>query len=69
MGRGAVLGRLLASLTDVFRELDYLAAFLGTVVSVGMHWARAAVASLWSGALIALAPSSSRGCDSRSGKL
>jgi hypothetical protein len=34
-----------------------------------MHWARAAVTSLWSRALIALTPSSSRGCDSRSGKL
>jgi hypothetical protein len=34
-----------------------------------MHWTRAAVASLWSGALIALAPSSNRGCDSQSEKL
>jgi hypothetical protein len=68
-GRGAVLGRLLMSLTDAFRELDDLTAFRGVVVSIGMHWARAAVASLWPGALIALAPSSSHGCDSRSGKL
>jgi hypothetical protein len=44
--RGVILGRLLASLTDVFCELDDLATFLGTVVSVGMHWARAAIASL-----------------------
>jgi hypothetical protein len=57
------------SLTDAFRELDDLAAFRGAVVSVGMHWARAVVASLWPRVLIALALSSSRGCDSRSGKL
>jgi hypothetical protein len=37
-------------------------------VSVGMHGARAAIASLWSGALTALAPPSSRGYDSRGGK-
>jgi hypothetical protein len=69
MGRRAILGRLLASLIDAFCELDDLAAFRGTVESVGMHGARAAVASLWPGALIMLAPSSSRGCDNRSGKL
>jgi hypothetical protein len=66
---GTVVGRLLAPLTDVFHELDDLTAFRGAVASVGMHWARVAVASLWPGALIALALSSSRGYDSRSGKL
>jgi hypothetical protein len=68
-GRGAILGRLLASLTDAFRELDDIAAFRGAMASVWMHWARAVVASLGPGALIALAPSSSHSCDSRSDKL
>jgi hypothetical protein len=67
-GRGVILGWLHASLTNVFRELDNLATFRGAVVSVGMHGARAAIASLWPGALTTLAPSSSRGCDSRGGK-
>jgi hypothetical protein len=67
-GRGAVLGRLLASLADAFRELDDLTAFQGAVASIGMHWARAAVASLWPGALITLAPAPNRDCDSRSGR-
>jgi hypothetical protein len=34
-----------------------------------MHLARAAIASLWSGALIALAPAPSHGCDNRSDRL
>jgi hypothetical protein len=51
--QGDVLGRLLALLTDAFHELDDLAAFRGAVASVGMHWARAAVASLWPESLIA----------------
>jgi hypothetical protein len=37
--RGAILGRLLASLSDAFRELDDLATFRGAVVIVGMHGA------------------------------
>jgi hypothetical protein len=68
-GRGAILGRLLATLTDVFRELDDLATFRGVVVSVGMHGARAAVVSLWPGALIVLAPSSSHDCNNWSGNM
>jgi hypothetical protein len=68
MGRGVILGRLHALLTDAFREFDNLVTFRGAVVSVGMHGARPAIASLWPGALIALAPPSSHGCDSRGGK-
>jgi hypothetical protein len=68
-GRGAVLGRLLASLANAFRKLDDLTTFRGAVSSVGMHWARAAAASLWPGALIALAPAPSRDCDNRGDRL
>jgi hypothetical protein len=57
-----------ASLTDAFREIDNLTTFRGAVVSVGMHGARAAIASLWLRALTVLAPSPSRGCGSRGGK-
>jgi hypothetical protein len=69
MGRGVILGWLLASLTDMFHEPDDLATFRGAVASVGMHGARAAVAPLWPGALVALAPSPSRGSDRWSGNL
>jgi hypothetical protein len=67
-GWGAILGRLFASLANALRELDDLTALRGAVASVGVHRARAAVASLWLGALVALAPAPSRGCDNRSGR-
>jgi hypothetical protein len=36
---GAVLGRLLPSLADTFREVNDLATLRGAVVTVGVHWA------------------------------
>jgi hypothetical protein len=65
---GAILGRLFASLANALRELDDFTALRGAVVSVGVHGARAAIASLWPGALVALALAPSRGCDNRSGR-
>jgi hypothetical protein len=35
--RGAILGRLLAPLADVLRELDDLTALRGAVATVGVH--------------------------------
>jgi hypothetical protein len=68
-GWGAILGRLLVPLADVLRELDDLAALRGAVVTVGVHRACAAVASLWPGALVALAPAPSCSYDDRRGRL
>jgi hypothetical protein len=39
------------------------------MATVGVHRACATVASLWTGALVALAPAPSRSCDDRSGRL
>jgi hypothetical protein len=69
MGWGAILGGLLASLTDALRELDYLAALRGVVATIGVHRACAAVSTLRPVALVALAPAPSRRCDDRSGSL
>jgi hypothetical protein len=68
MGCGAILGRLFTSLADVLCELDDLTALRGAVASVGVHKARAAVASLWPGALVALTSAPSRGCNNQSGR-
>jgi hypothetical protein len=43
---GAVLGRLLAPLTDALGELDDLATFCSVVASVGVYRAWAAVTPL-----------------------
>jgi hypothetical protein len=69
MGWGAILGGLLAPLADTLRELDYLTALRGAVATVGVHGACAAISTLRSGALVALAPAPSRRCDDRSGSL
>jgi hypothetical protein len=66
---GAVLGGLLAPLTDALCELDYLMALRGVVAAVGVHRARAAVAPLWPWALVSLAPAPSRSRGDRSGSL
>ena len=65
---GAILGRLFASLANALRELDDFTALRGAVVRVGVHGARAAIASMWPGALVALALAPSRGYDNRSGR-
>jgi hypothetical protein len=57
------------SFADALRKLDDLMALRGAVATVGVHRACAAVASLWPGALVALAPAPSRSCDDRSGRL
>jgi hypothetical protein len=36
---GAVFGKLLAPLTDAFREVNDLATLCGVVATVGVHWA------------------------------
>jgi hypothetical protein len=66
---GAILGSLLAPLADALRELDDLAALRGVVATVGVHRARAAIASLWTWVLVALVPAPSRSCDDRSSSL
>jgi hypothetical protein len=52
--RGAVLGGLLAPLADALREIDNLVTLHGTVVTVGVYRAWAAVTPLWPWALVAL---------------
>jgi hypothetical protein len=35
---GAIFGKLLAPLTDAFREVNDLATLHGAVATVGVHW-------------------------------
>jgi hypothetical protein len=65
----AILGSLLAPLADALRELDDLAAFWGTVVTVGVHRAWPTIASLRPWALVVLILVPSHGCDDRSSRL
>jgi hypothetical protein len=66
---GAILGSLLAWLADVLRELDDIATLRGAVVTVGVHRAWAAIASLWPWALVALILAPSRSCNDQSSRL
>jgi hypothetical protein len=59
---GAVLGRLLTPLADALGKLDDLATFCGTVATVGVYRAWAAVTPLRPWALVTLVPA--RGVDS-----
>jgi hypothetical protein len=59
----AVLGKLLAPLTDVFRKVNDLATLRGVVATVGVHRAWAAVTPLRSWAFVAVALAPGRGCD------
>jgi hypothetical protein len=68
-GWGAILRGLLAPFADALCELDDLVALRGAVATVGVHRACAAVVSLWSGVLVALAPALSHSCDDRGSSL
>jgi hypothetical protein len=59
----AVLGKLLASLTDAFREVNDLATLRGAMATVGVHraWATVTPLRLWAFVAVALAPG--HGCD------
>jgi hypothetical protein len=68
---GAVLGRLLTSLADVFADafhkINDLAALRGAVATVGVYRARAAATPLRSWALVVVAPAPGRSCNDQSG--
>jgi hypothetical protein len=60
---GTVLGGLLTSLADTFREINDLATLRGAVATVGVHRAWAAVTPLRPWAFVTVAPSPGRGYD------
>jgi hypothetical protein len=64
---GTVLGGLLAPFADTFCEINDVVTLRGTVATVGVHRAWAAVTLLRPWALVAIAPALGRGCNDQSG--
>jgi hypothetical protein len=64
--RGAIFGRLLAPLADVFCEVNDLATLRCTVATIRVHRAWTAATLLWSWALVAVALASGHCCGHQS---